>query len=113
MHGWSAGSGGRLCAGLLTYPVLMAADILLYGTDLVPVGGSPLPNRLHVENLAAESAHAGMRITMPGQDAYNGILSFIIAGDSMHECVGVRRDMIVVRCVKWACMVEYLLLPRH
>ena len=25
-------------AGLFTYPVLMAADILLYGTDLVPVG---------------------------------------------------------------------------
>src|SRR5207248_1179968 len=25
-------------AGLLTYPVLMAADILLYQTDLVPVG---------------------------------------------------------------------------
>ncbi len=25
-------------AGLLTYPVLMAADILLYGTDKVPVG---------------------------------------------------------------------------
>ncbi|MEW9096380.1 MAG: tryptophan--tRNA ligase [Clostridiaceae bacterium] len=25
-------------AGLLTYPVLMAADILLYNTDLVPVG---------------------------------------------------------------------------
>lgn len=25
-------------AGLLTYPPLMAADILLYGTDLVPVG---------------------------------------------------------------------------
>ena len=24
--------------GLLTYPVLMAADILLYGTDLVPIG---------------------------------------------------------------------------
>lgn len=30
-------------AGLLTYPVLMAADILLYGTDLVPVGESSLP----------------------------------------------------------------------
>ena len=28
-------------AGLLTYPVLMAADILLYGTDLVPVGERP------------------------------------------------------------------------
>ncbi|MDK2800426.1 MAG: tryptophanyl-tRNA synthetase [Clostridiales bacterium] len=26
-------------AGLFTYPVLMAADILLYQTDLVPVGG--------------------------------------------------------------------------
>ncbi|MBS2968377.1 tryptophan--tRNA ligase [Metabacillus sp. KIGAM252] len=27
-----------VAAGLLTYPPLMAADILLYGTDLVPVG---------------------------------------------------------------------------
>lgn len=25
-------------AGLLTYPPLMAGDILLYGTDIVPVG---------------------------------------------------------------------------
>jgi len=29
---------GHLNAGLLTYPVLQAADILLYQTDLVPVG---------------------------------------------------------------------------
>jgi len=28
----------NLNAGLYTYPVLMAADILLYGTDMVPVG---------------------------------------------------------------------------
>ena len=28
----------RPSGGLLTYPVLMAADILLYGTELVPVG---------------------------------------------------------------------------
>ena len=28
-------------AGLLTYPVLMAADILLYQADLVPVGANP------------------------------------------------------------------------
>ena len=28
----------NVLAGLLTYPVLMAADILLYQTDLVPVG---------------------------------------------------------------------------
>jgi len=30
--------GEEVRAGLLTYPVLMAADILLYQTDLVPVG---------------------------------------------------------------------------
>jgi len=30
--------GDNINAGLFDYPVLMAADILLYGTDLVPVG---------------------------------------------------------------------------
>jgi tryptophanyl-tRNA synthetase len=30
--------GELVCAGLLFYPVLMAADILLYNADLVPVG---------------------------------------------------------------------------
>ena len=30
--------GDNISAGLLTYPVLMAADILLYQADLVPVG---------------------------------------------------------------------------
>lgn len=34
----SAKGGENLNAALFTYPVLMAADILLYGTDLVPVG---------------------------------------------------------------------------
>ena len=33
-------------AGLFTYPVLMAADILLYQTDLVPVGDD---QRQHLE----------------------------------------------------------------
>ena len=33
-------------AGLLTYPVLMAADILLYDTDLVPTGQD---QKQHVE----------------------------------------------------------------
>ena len=33
-------------AGLFTYPMLMAADILLYGTDIVPVGAD---QRQHVE----------------------------------------------------------------
>lgn len=32
--------------GLLTYPILMAADILLYGTDYVPVG---IDQKQHVE----------------------------------------------------------------
>lgn len=31
-------AGESIPAGLFTYPVLMAADILLYNTDLVPVG---------------------------------------------------------------------------
>lgn len=31
--------GNNIGAGLLNYPVLMAADILLYQADLVPVGG--------------------------------------------------------------------------
>lgn len=31
--------GNNIAAGLFTYPVLMAADILLYQADLVPVGG--------------------------------------------------------------------------
>jgi len=34
----SAQHADNINAGLFTYPTLMAADILLYGTDLVPVG---------------------------------------------------------------------------
>ena len=34
----SAKNAENINAGLFTYPALMAADILLYGTDLVPVG---------------------------------------------------------------------------
>ncbi len=34
----SGGKGERVSVGLFTYPVLMASDILLYQTDLVPVG---------------------------------------------------------------------------
>lgn len=34
----SKGKGENVSAGLFTYPVLMTADILLYQTDLVPVG---------------------------------------------------------------------------
>ncbi|MCM2603797.1 tryptophan--tRNA ligase [Rossellomorea marisflavi] len=39
-------------AGLLTYPPLMAADILLYGTDLVPVGEDQKQHLELTRNLA-------------------------------------------------------------
>ena len=42
----SAKGGENLNAALFTYPVLMAADILLYGTNLVPVGED---QRQHLE----------------------------------------------------------------
>lgn len=38
--------GESVSAGLFTYPVLMAADILLYNTDLVPVGSD---QKQHIE----------------------------------------------------------------
>lgn len=39
-------SGNNIPAGLFNYPVLMAADILLYGADLVPVG---IDQKQHLE----------------------------------------------------------------
>ena len=38
--------GNSIPAGLLTYPPLMAADILLYHTDIVPVG---IDQKQHIE----------------------------------------------------------------
>lgn len=38
--------GDNISAGLFTYPALMAADILLYNTDLVPVG---IDQKQHLE----------------------------------------------------------------
>jgi tryptophanyl-tRNA synthetase len=42
----TAGKGKEATAGLLTYPILMAADIVLYDTDVVPVGED---QRQHIE----------------------------------------------------------------
>lgn len=42
----SAKNAGNINAGLFTYPSLMAADILLYQTDMVPVG---LDQKQHLE----------------------------------------------------------------
>ncbi len=42
----SAKNAGNINAGLFTYPTLMAADILLYKTDIVPVG---IDQKQHLE----------------------------------------------------------------
>ncbi len=49
----SAKHADNVNAGLFTYPTLMAADILLYQTDLVPVG---IDQKQHLE-LARDIAH--------------------------------------------------------
>ncbi|MGL5149005.1 MAG: tryptophan--tRNA ligase, partial [Clostridium sp.] len=45
--------GESIGAGLFTYPVLMAADILLYNTDLVPVGADQKQHLELARDLAA------------------------------------------------------------
>ncbi len=42
----ATGKGQNVSVGLFTYPVLMAADILLYNTDAVPVG---VDQKQHIE----------------------------------------------------------------
>ena len=54
--------------GLFTYPVLMAADILLYQTDIVPVGDD---QKQHVELTRdlAERFNCALRRDVPRADA--------------------------------------------
>lgn len=49
----SVKNADNINVGLFTYPVLMAADILLYNTDLVPVGSD---QKQHIE-IARDIAH--------------------------------------------------------
>ena len=67
----SAKNAENINAGLFTYPTLMASDILLYQTDLVPVG---IDQKQHVEicrNIATRfNSVYGDVFTMP--DAYIG-----------------------------------------
>nr|WP_122012784.1 tryptophan--tRNA ligase [Maliibacterium massiliense] len=49
---------GNVNAGLLDYPVLMAADILLYQTDLVPVGADQKQHLEMSRNLAVRFNNA-------------------------------------------------------
>ena len=48
----SAKHADNINAGLFTYPVLMAADILLYGTNYVPVGEDQKQHLELTRNLA-------------------------------------------------------------
>jgi tryptophanyl-tRNA synthetase len=53
-------------AGLFTYPVLMAADILAYDTDTVPVGEDQVQHIEVARDLAASfNHHFGQTFTMP------------------------------------------------
>ncbi|NDC15407.1 MAG: tryptophan--tRNA ligase [Synechococcaceae bacterium WB9_2_170] len=57
--------GDQVSVGLLDYPVLMAADILLYGADLVPVGED---QKQHLE-LARDIAQQRINSRFGGNDA--------------------------------------------
>lgn len=60
-------------AGLLSYPVLQAADILLYKADTVPVGEDQLP---HLE-LAREIAHRFNQVYQPTFPEPQALLSTV------------------------------------
>ncbi len=64
----------RTSVGLFTYPVLMAADVLLYQTDRVPVGED---QRQHLEltrDLAGRfNARYGATFTMPQPHIISGV----------------------------------------
>ena len=62
----SAKHADNINAGLFTYPVLMAADILIYGADGVPVGQDQLQHIELARNIAARfNGIYGNVFTMP------------------------------------------------
>lgn len=61
-----AGSTENVSVGLFDYPVLMAADILLYQTDVVPVGHDQLQHIELARDLAKRfNSHFGETFTIP------------------------------------------------
>ena len=60
----AAKQGDNVSVGLLDYPVLMAADILLYDADLVPVGED---QKQHLE-LARDIAQQRINVRFGGKD---------------------------------------------
>ncbi len=62
-------AGANVGLGLLCYPVLMAADILLYNTDLVPVGADQ-KQHLELARLLAQRFNNSYSETFTVPDAY-------------------------------------------
>lgn len=61
-------------AGLLTYPVLMAADIILYDTDIVPVGADQKQHIEYAREVAAKFNNAfGQTFKEPQEKILEGV----------------------------------------
>lgn len=61
-------------AGLFTYPMLMAADILLYDTDIVPVGEDQRQHLEYAREAAAKFNHAyGATLKEPKEKILAGV----------------------------------------
>ena len=60
-HAWKAakdrGSAGSECHGLFAYPMLMAADILIYDSDVVPVGRDQIQHIEMTRDMAERFNH--------------------------------------------------------
>ena len=61
--------GAHIPTGLFTYPVLMAADILLYGTHVVPVGDDQ-KQHLELTRDLAERMNAAYALPQGGPDLF-------------------------------------------
>src|SRR6266550_6218883 len=90
----SKGNRERAGVGLFTYPVLMAADILLYQTDLVPVGKDQKQHLELTRDLAQRFNRAvtdsGTKINFdPERPAITNLLTIyqLLTGKSQDQCV--------------------------
>ena len=64
----------RSCLGLYSYPVLMAADILLYNTNIVPVGEDQIQHIELTRDIAQKfNAQYGKILTIPEAKLTNAI----------------------------------------
>ncbi|MFQ6537367.1 MULTISPECIES: tryptophan--tRNA ligase [Aphanothece] len=78
--------GDQVSAGLLDYPVLMAADILLYDADLVPVGED---QKQHLE-LARDIAQQRINARFGERDGAGEVLSILKVPEPLILSEGAR-----------------------